>query len=73
VVRNFTVILEKQPAGGYHVYCPALKGCHSEGETEQEAMENIHEALEVYLENLLAHNEPIPCEELRVRSVPVGV
>lgn len=73
MVRNFTVILERQPAGGFHVYCPTLKGCHSEGETEEEAMQNIREAIEVYLDSLLAHNEPIPHEELRVCSVPVGV
>jgi predicted RNase H-like HicB family nuclease len=57
---NYTVILEKQPAGGYHAFCPALTGCHSEGETEAEAFRGIQEAIEVYLESLVAHNEPIP-------------
>jgi predicted RNase H-like HicB family nuclease len=60
---NYIVILEKESAGGYHAFCPALKGCHSEGETEAEAMRNIREAIEVYLESLIAHNEPIPQEE----------
>jgi predicted RNase H-like HicB family nuclease len=60
---NYTVILEKESVGGYHAFCPALKGCHSEGETEAEALQNIREAVEVYLESLTAHNEPIPTEE----------
>jgi predicted RNase H-like HicB family nuclease len=70
---NYTVILEKQAVGGYHVYCPALRGCHSEGETEAEAMRNIREAMEVYIESLVAHNEPIPQEEIVIRSVPMAV
>jgi predicted RNase H-like HicB family nuclease len=54
VTRNFTVILEPEPDGGYHVFCPSLKGCHSQGETEAEAMDNIREAIELYLESLIA-------------------
>ena len=70
---NYTVILEKEAAGGYHVSCPALKGCHSEGETESDALDNIREAIELYLESLEAHGEPVPREDVVVRSVPVGV
>jgi predicted RNase H-like HicB family nuclease len=57
MTRQYTVILEKEPTGGYHVFCPALKGCHSEGETEAEALQNIREAIELYLESLIAHDE----------------
>ncbi|MBI2925957.1 MAG: type II toxin-antitoxin system HicB family antitoxin [Verrucomicrobia bacterium] len=71
--RNYTVILESEPTGGYHVYCPALKGCHSEGETEEEALRNFREAIDLYLESLIAHQEPIPEENLQVKSVPVVV
>ncbi len=70
---NYTVILEKELDGGYHVFCPALKGCHSEGETESEALQNIREAIDVYIESLVAHHEPIPREEIVIRSVPVSV
>lgn len=71
--RRYTVILESEPMGGYHVHCPALKGCHSEGETEEEALRNIREAIDLYLESLIAHQEPIPEERLQVKSVPVEV
>jgi predicted RNase H-like HicB family nuclease len=57
MTRQYTVILEKEPTGGCHVFCPALKGCHSEGETEAEALQNIREAIELYLESLIAHDE----------------
>jgi predicted RNase H-like HicB family nuclease len=32
-VYNYTVILESEEDGGYHAFCPLLKGCHSQGET----------------------------------------
>lgn len=44
------VILEPSDEGGYTVYVPALPGCISEGETVEEALANIQEAIELYLE-----------------------
>ena len=44
------VILEKQAEGGYTTYIPSLPGCISEGNTKLEALANIKEALELYLE-----------------------
>ncbi len=46
------VVLEPSPDGGYAVYVPALPGCISEGETEKEALANIREAIDLYLEPL---------------------
>ena len=47
---RFKVVLEPSDEGGFTVYVPSLPGCISEGETEQEALANIHEAIELYLE-----------------------
>ena len=44
------VVLEKQEEGGYTVYVPSLKGCISQGDTRDEALKNIKEAIELYLE-----------------------
>ena len=44
------VVLEPSDDGGYTVYVPTLPGCISEGETVEEAMQNIREAIELYLE-----------------------
>jgi predicted RNase H-like HicB family nuclease len=44
------VILETSDEGGYTVYVPALPGCISEGDTRDEALKNINEAIELYLE-----------------------
>lgn len=44
------VVLEPSDEGGYTVYVPALPGCISEGENADEALENIREAIKLYLE-----------------------
>jgi predicted RNase H-like HicB family nuclease len=47
---KLTVVLEPQEEGGYTVYVPSLQGCVSQGETKEEALKNIKEAIELYLE-----------------------
>jgi len=44
------VVLEASEEGGFTVYIPSLPGCISEGQTEEEALANIKEAIELYLE-----------------------
>ncbi len=44
------VVLEPSEEGGYTVYVPSLPGCISEGDTREEALENIREAIGLYLE-----------------------
>ncbi len=46
------VILEPSDDGGYTVTVPSLPGCISEGDTKDEALNNIHEAIELYLESV---------------------
>jgi len=48
---NLTVILEREPEGGYSAHIPGLRGCLSQGETREEALANIREALELWLES----------------------
>ena len=47
---NLKIVLEPSEDGGYTVYVPALPGCVSEGDTKDEAMTNIKEAISLYLE-----------------------
>lgn len=52
--------MERAEEGGYVVYCPSLPGCVSQGETLEEAIANIREAIELYIESLEAHSEEVP-------------
>ncbi|MGD0088476.1 MAG: type II toxin-antitoxin system HicB family antitoxin [Planctomycetota bacterium] len=64
----YTVIFEPDKPG-YNAFCPALPGCHSCGDTIEEAMKNIQEAVEVYCEDLVADGEPLPVENYLITRV----
>lgn len=49
---EFDVIIMEDETGGYIAFVPALPGCHTQGENLQELMENVKEAMELYLETL---------------------
>lgn len=70
---RFTVILEREEEGGYHAFCPALRGCHTQGNTLDEALANVKEAVEAYLESLKAHGEPPPVEDILIKPVEVAL
>ena len=57
---KYTVILENGEDGYIIAHVPALKGCHTQGKTKEEALRNAREAIESYLGSLRKHNEPIP-------------
>jgi antitoxin HicB len=63
LLRTFRVILEPNETGGYTVTVPMLPGCISEGDTKEEALANIKEAIELYIESLEADGEPVPSED----------
>jgi predicted RNase H-like HicB family nuclease len=57
------VILEPSSEGGYTAVVPSLTGCVSEGETKEEALANIQEAVELYLEPIDDDSDFTPNEE----------
>ncbi|MBI2676747.1 MAG: type II toxin-antitoxin system HicB family antitoxin [Candidatus Yanofskybacteria bacterium] len=61
-IYSYSVFYESDPDGGYIVTAPTLPGCYSQGDTLEEAEKNIREAIELYIESLVAHREPIPKE-----------
>ena len=59
---KYTVIIEEGRESGYVAYAPALKGCVSQGMSREEALKNIKEAMEAYVETLLEDGLPVPTE-----------
>ena len=57
---KYRVLIEQDEDGFFVAEVPALPGCISQGETRQEALENIREAIAGYLESLKDHHEPVP-------------
>ena len=57
---RYRVLIEQDEDGMFMAQVPALPGCISQGKTRAEALKNIREAIEVYVESLQAHDDPIP-------------
>ena len=57
---KYRVLIEQDEDGMFVAEVSALPGCISQGHTREEAVGNIKEAIEVYLESLEKHNEPVP-------------
>ena len=62
------VVFEPSDEGGYAAYVPALPGCVSEGDTLDEARQNIREAIELYMEPL---EEPVVPQGGVVEEIPI--
>ena len=63
------VLLYPVEDGWWGATCPGLPGCHSQGETREETLKNIREAIDLYLESLQAHGEPIPEDPMQCEVV----
>lgn len=54
------VILIPDETGGYVVEVPSLPGCYSQGDTEEEALANIREAIELHIASMIEDGEEVP-------------
>jgi predicted RNase H-like HicB family nuclease len=59
---RYTVVLEQEEDGGYVASVPALPGCVSQGDDRSEALKNIREAIELYVEDCREAGDPVPTE-----------
>lgn len=69
---EFTIVIEQDEDGVFIAACPALAGCHSQGDTRSEAVENIKDAIALHIEARRELGEPIPAE-VAVERVAVHV
>jgi predicted RNase H-like HicB family nuclease len=72
---QFTVVIEPDEQG-FHAYVPALPGCHTFGDTVEEAQANIYEAMELHVEAMIEDGEPVPMQHdpvfITQISIPVS-
>ncbi len=54
------ILIPDTESGGYVVEVPSLPGCYSQGETREEAIANIREAIALHTESMIAHGEEVP-------------
>lgn len=68
-VLEYNTIFQKEPTGGYSVWVPSLPGCTSQGDTFEEATENIQVAIQLYIED----SSDIQSDSKEQLFVPVSV
>jgi len=59
---RFSVVIERDK-DGYFAFCPELQGCYSQGDTYEEVLENIRDAIQLHLEDRLESGEEVPQPE----------
>ncbi len=69
----FDTVIEQDEDGRWAAECPALPGCATWGETKEEALKNIREAIELYVEHLIESGKPVPPGREVIESPAVSV
>jgi len=70
---RFSVVIEKD-RDGYFAFCPELQGCYTQGETYEEVLENIKDAIHLHVEDRVEAGEEIPqIESVSLTSMEVAV
>lgn len=57
------IVIEKDE-DGYYAFCPDLQGCYSQGETYEQALENIEDAIRLHIEDRVASGEDVPTSQM---------
>ena len=70
---NYKIIIEECEEGGFYAECPAFPGCHVEGETYEETIKEIKEAVKNFIEDYQLRNEELPSDNFLVTSVQIAV
>ncbi len=70
---KYKVVIEPQSEGVYTTYVPKLPGCVSEGETYDETLNNIKEALQLYLEVAKERNHPIMKDDISIVDMSISL
>ncbi|OYD14624.1 HicB family protein [candidate division WOR-3 bacterium JGI_Cruoil_03_51_56] len=70
---NLPIIIQKDK-DGYFAYCPELQGCYTQGETYEEALVNLKDAIALHIQDRLKNGETIPKSEiLNIATLEVAV
>ena len=70
---NYKVVVEECEEGGFYAECPAFPGCHVEGDTYEETMKEMKEAIKVFINDYISRSEELPSDHFSVTSVQIGI
>ena len=70
---NYKIIIEECEEGGYFAECPAFPGCHVEGETYEQTIAEIKEAVKNFIEDYRIRKEKLPADNFLVASIQIAI
>lgn len=65
------ILIPDLESGGYVAEVPSLPGCYSQGETKEQAIANIREAIALHIESMIAHGEEVPDDVAPIQLIAV--
>lgn len=68
---KLTIVIQQDEDGRFNVMCPELKGCNSYGDTYEDALKNIREAIELYLEDMSESEVKKHLSKVRIEKIAV--
>lgn len=72
-VYNYKIVIEECEEGGFYAECPAFPGCHVEGETYEETIKEMKEAVKVFINDYKDKNEELPSDNFLITSIQVAI
>jgi len=72
-IYNYKVVVEECEEGGFYAECPAFPGCHVEGDTYEETMKEMKEAIKIFINDYISRNEELPSDHFSVTSVQIAI
>jgi predicted RNase H-like HicB family nuclease len=72
-IYNYKVVVEACEEGGYYAECPSFPGCHVEGDTYEETIKEMKEAISGFVMDYKARNEKLPSDNFAVTSIQVAI
>lgn len=70
---RYTIIIEPCEDGGFFAMCPAFPGCHVQGETYEETINEMRSSIKSFIEDYIEENETLPEDDLTITSLKVAV
>lgn len=70
---NYKIVVEECEEGGFYAECPTFPGCHVEGETYEETMNEMKEAVKNFINDFISRNEELPTDHFSVTSIQITI
>lgn len=70
---RYTIIIEPCEDGGFFAMCPAFPGCHVQGDTYEETINEMRSSIKSFIEDYIEENETLPEDDLTITSLKVAV